>query len=91
MKWNEFEKEILSNADTAEEYARLQPEYDLIKVVLDARKEKQMTQQELADKVGLNRSEISKIENGNANPSYKMLQRIAAGLGMKVKLEFVNE
>ncbi len=91
MKWNDFEKEILSNSEVAKEYEKLQPEYDLIRAVLDARKEKHMTQQELADRAGLHRSEISKIENGNSNPSYKMLQRIADGLGMKVKLEFVNK
>ena len=33
--------------------------------------------------------DISKLERGNANPSLRTLQRLAAGMGMKVKIEFV--
>ena len=33
-------------------------------------------------------ADISKLESGNANPSLKTLQRLAAGMGMKIKIEF---
>lgn len=33
--------------------------------------------------------DISKLERGNANPSLRTLQRLATGLGMKMKLEFL--
>ena len=33
--------------------------------------------------------DISKIENGNANPSIKTLQRLAAAMDKKLKIEFV--
>ncbi|MBQ5440003.1 MAG: helix-turn-helix transcriptional regulator, partial [Clostridia bacterium] len=34
-------------------------------------------------------SDISKLENGTANPSVKTLQRLAAALGKRLKIEFV--
>lgn len=48
-----------------------------------------ITQKELADKVHIYQGDISKIERGSANPSVKTLQRLAEGMGMRVKVEFV--
>lgn len=48
-----------------------------------------ITQKELAAKTGIAQGDISKLENGSANPSLKTLQRLAAGMGMRLKLEFV--
>jgi transcriptional regulator with XRE-family HTH domain len=38
----------------------------------------------LAARTGLNQSEISNIESGQANPTYKTLQTVAAALGGKI-------
>ena len=43
----------------------------------------------LAYEYELDSGNLSRIENGNANPSLRTLQRLADGLGMKLKLEFV--
>jgi len=40
-----------------------------------------MTQEQLAKKVGISRTMITEIENGNANPSVKVAKKIAAVLG----------
>ena len=48
----------------------------------ELRKEsRDMTQKELAEKVGISRTMITEVENGNANPSVKVAKRIAAVLG----------
>lgn len=47
-----------------------------------------LTQKELAERVNIYQGDISKIERGNANPSVKTLQRLAEGMGMKVKIDF---
>lgn len=47
-----------------------------------------MTQKELADKTGIAQSDISKIENGNGNPSIRTLQRLAKGMGKKLHISF---
>ncbi len=81
--------EQLNDADFKKEYDRLQPEFAIIQAMLDARKASGLTQKDLAKRTGIAQADISKLENGNANPSLKTLQRLADGMGMKLKLEFV--
>lgn len=54
-----------------------------------ARENAEITQKELAKKTGINQANISKIERGMANPSLATLKRLAAGMGMQLKIEFV--
>jgi transcriptional regulator with XRE-family HTH domain len=43
----------------------------------------------LAERTGINQADISKIENGIANPALSTLKRLAEGMDMVLKLEFV--
>ena len=79
----------LENPEFKKEWDALEPEYQIIKAMLDTRNEKAMTQKQLADITGIPQADISRLENGNANPSLRTLQRLAAGMGMKLKIEFV--
>ena len=45
------------------------------------RREHNMTQEQLAKAVGISRTMITEIENGNANPSVAGAKKIAAVLG----------
>ena len=81
--------EQLKNPEFKKEWDALEPEYQIIKAMLDTRNEKAMTQKQLADITGIPQADISRLENGNANPSLRTLQRLAEGMGMKLKLEFV--
>ncbi|MFI3326651.1 MAG: helix-turn-helix transcriptional regulator [Clostridia bacterium] len=89
MNLQEMEAVLLKDEETKAEYEVLAPEYELIKAVLNARKTAKLTQQQLADKAGVDRADISKLENGNANPTFNMLQRLAESMNMSIKLEFV--
>lgn len=89
MNLQEMKSEILENAEVQAEYEKLKPEYDVVRAVLEARKKNHLTQQQLADRTGINRADISKLENGSTNPTIALLQRIAEGMDMQLKLEFV--
>ena len=79
----------MQNEQFAKEYEAIQPELDVIRAMIDARLAKNLTQKELAERTGINQADISKIENGTRNPSLKLLQRIAEGMDMVLKIEFV--
>ena len=66
-------------------------EFDIIRAMVAARKERNMTQKELAEKTGITQADISRIENGTRNPSLDMIKRLAKGMGMRLKLEFISE
>lgn len=89
MKYSEIKNKYLADPETAKAYQDLEPEYQLICAIIEAREEKNISQQELADATGIDRADISKIENGNANPSLKTIKRVAEGLGKKVEIRFV--
>lgn len=88
-KFNDFLKEQLEDPEIRAEYDALEPEFQIIQAMIDARKLKGITQKELSERTGIAQSDISKLENGNANPSLRTLQRLASGMGCKLKLEFI--
>ena len=49
-----------------------------------------MTQKQLSETTGIYQSDISKIERGLANPSLSTLKRLADGMGLKLRIEFVD-
>lgn len=87
--FRDFLAEQLENDELRKEYDALEPEFAIIQAMIDARKEAGYTQKELSERSGIAQSDISKLENGNANPSIKTLQRLATALGRTLKIEFV--
>ncbi|MDY4692079.1 MAG: helix-turn-helix transcriptional regulator [Blautia sp.] len=57
--------------------------------MIDARNREGLTQKELSDRTGITQADISRIENGTRNPSLGMVKRLANGLGMRLKIEFI--
>ena len=85
----EFKDEQMQDAEFVKEYEAIQPELDVIRAIVYARTSQNMTQKELAERTGINQADISKLENGTRNPSVNLLKRLAEGLGMALKIEFV--
>lgn len=86
--FKDYLNEQLQNPTFKAEYDALEPEFAIIQAMIDARKASGLTQKELAERTGIAQGDISKLENGNANPSIRTLQRLAAGMGMKLQLAF---
>ena len=58
-------------------------------VLISARQRAGLTQKELSRRTGIAQGDISKLEHGNSNPSVRTLQRLAEGMGMTLRIEFV--
>ena len=86
---NAYLQEQLQDPEFAQEYEAIQPEMDIIKAIVDARTSQNLTQKELAARTGINQADISKLENGTRNPTINLLKRLADGMGMTLKIEFV--
>ena len=87
-KFSEYKEKKLQDPEFKKEYDALESEFDIIQAMIDARKQSGLTQKELAERTGINQADISKMENGTANPSIRTLRRLADGMGMKMKLVF---
>lgn len=88
-EFQELLQEQIKDPEFKKEWDDIQPEMDVIRAMIDARIEQNLTQKELAARTGINQADISKLENGTKNPSLKLLKRLAHGLGMQLKIEFV--
>ena len=64
-------------------------ELDVIRALVEARISQNLTQKELAARTGIDQADISKLENGSRNPSLNLLKRLADGMGMVLRIEFV--
>lgn len=60
--------------------------YCVGQLISDARKQERMTQAELAEKVGTNKSYISRIEKGAIEPGVGLFFRIIDALGLKMEI-----
>ena len=89
-RYEDYLNEQLKDPAFKAEYDALEAEYAIKQAMIDARKASSLTQKELAEKTGIAQGDISKLENGTGNPSLRTLQRLAAGMGMKIRLEFVK-
>ena len=84
-----YKQKALQNPEVKAEYDALQPEYDIIQAMINARVQQNMTQKDLSAKTGITQADISRIESGTRNPSLSMVKKLAQGLGMQLKLEFI--
>src|SRR6056297_2732523 len=53
----------------------------------ELRKKKHLTQSQLAEKLGMEKGQISKIENGKFNLTLTTINRIATALGARVNFD----
>ncbi|WP_156104687.1 helix-turn-helix domain-containing protein [Spirochaeta lutea] len=77
-----YKKDLLKNESVRIEYEKLEEEFILAKEVMELRKEKNLTQTELAKEVGTSQPAIARLESGNyKNLSLKFLRKVAEALG----------
>ncbi len=87
--FDDFLEKQLQDEEFRKEYESMQPEFDVIKAMVAARTSQNLTQKELAERTGIHQADISKLENGTRNPSLNLLKRLAEGMGMVLKVEFI--
>ena len=88
MTLKEYKTKRMTDPGFAQAYTDIQPEMNVIRAMIDARISQNMTQKELSERTGIAQTEISRLENGTRNPSIKLLQRLADGMGMVLNVTF---
>ncbi|MDR2638492.1 MAG: helix-turn-helix transcriptional regulator [Helicobacteraceae bacterium] len=87
MTHNEYKKRAFAANDALKtEYDALEPEYQVMKAAIDARLKRNLTQQELAKRIGTSQANISKLERGELNPSIAFLKRLAKACDMRLTI-----
>lgn len=91
MEWKEAKKIINKDPEVLRELKNLEVEYQIISQIIALRKEKKITQKELAELIGDKQSNISRLESGNYNPTLAKLKKIAGCLDQRLDIRFVDK
>ncbi len=89
IDFQKYKEQQLQDPEFRKEYEALQPEMEVIRALISARIEQNLTQEQLAQRTGIRQSNISRIENGSCSPTIATLQQLANGMGKKLHIEFV--
>ena len=89
MEWSKAKAIILENKEVQKEYELMEAEYKIIEEIITARRERNLTQKDLAELIGTKQSNISRLESGNYNPSLDFLQKIASAMGKKLEVRII--
>lgn len=81
--------EQLCDPEFKAEWEALEPERQIMRAIIAGRDGQDITQKQLAEATGITQADISRLENGTGNPSLRTLKRLAEGLGMNLRVEFV--
>ncbi|MBQ3377690.1 MAG: transcriptional regulator [Synergistaceae bacterium] len=71
------------------EYDALEPDFNIANAMMDTQIKYDLTPEQLAERTGLPQDEIDKLGMADGDPTLSTLKQLAAGMGMKLKLEFV--
>lgn len=84
--FNDYKEQVLKNPKVKVEYDKIQPEFELINTLIEARKNNGLTQTQLAKKIGTKQSVISRLEIGRANPTLEFLKKMAVALNSTLEI-----
>jgi predicted transcriptional regulator len=90
MKWDDAKKIINSNPEVAQELEKNAVEYQIVREIIRARHERNLTQEQLADLVGTKQSNISRLESGEYNPTIEFLDKIAHAMGKNLEIRLID-
>lgn len=86
MKWEDAKKIINSDPEVIKELEANAIEYQVVREIIKARKELNLTQEQLAQLVGTKQSNISRLESGDYNPTIEFLSKVAQAMGKNLEI-----
>lgn len=85
----DLKQKLLENPEVKAEYDRLEPEFKLASMLIEARSRAGLSQNDLARRLGMKQASVARIESGKFNPSVKTLSLYAAATGHDLKIEML--
>lgn len=87
----ELHREWMQEPGYAAAYEARESEYALANALIEARSRANMTQEDVAAKMGTTQTAIARLEGGRIMPTTRTLQRFAAATGTHLRIHFEPE
>ena len=85
----DLKKRLMEDPESREEYARADDEFALIEALVRARAAANLTQEELARRLGTTQSAVARLEGGRVSPSFATLRRYAEATGTRLTVDLL--
>jgi predicted transcriptional regulator len=86
MKWDDAKTIINSDPEVVKELDNNSIEYQVVREIIKARHELNITQEQLAKLAGTKQSNISRLESGEYNPTIEFLSKVAQAMGKTLEI-----
>jgi len=86
--WEDYEKKLLKRKGFKKLADKNEPKYQLVRSLIGARIKKNISQKELAKRIGTKQPVISRLENMQSFPTLSLLERISKALDTKLYIYF---
>jgi len=90
-KIRNLKEELLVNEEFRRGYQALDEEFSIAAQLIEARTRANLTQEQVARRIGTTQSVVARIESGHPMPSLRSLRRYALAVGSKVEIRLVQK
>jgi len=89
-KLSQLKAELLVDEEFRREYESLDEEFSVAAQLIEARMKANLTQDEVARRMGTTQSVVARLESGSPLPSLRSLKRYASAIGGKLEIRVVR-
>jgi transcriptional regulator with XRE-family HTH domain len=79
---------VAQDPEYVKAYEALEEEFSLAAAMIQARTHAGLTQEQLAERMHTTQAVIARLESGRVKPSTRILERLAAATGMRLRISF---
>jgi len=87
-KIDQLQEQWLKEPEYQTVYEGMAKEFEIASVIIAARTQAGLTQEELAQRMSIKQSQVTRWEGGEQNATIKTLMRIAEAIGTYLKISF---
>ena len=89
-KLSQLKAELIVDEEFQREYESLEEEFSVAGQLVEARMKANLTQEEVARRMGTTQSVVARLESGSPLPSLRSLKRYASAIGGKLEIRVVR-
>jgi ribosome-binding protein aMBF1 (putative translation factor) len=88
QSWGKLRDRRMRNPGATTGYQEAKAAYEVGKMIRQLREAQQLSQRELAERMGTTQSVVGRLEAGGSRPTLATLERVAQALGLRVEVSF---
>jgi HTH-type transcriptional regulator / antitoxin HipB len=89
--WNELRDRRMEGPAAKTGYEQAKAAYEVARMIRELREARQLSQRQLAERMGTTQSVVGRLEAGGSKPTLVTLERVAQALGLRLEVRFEDK